>query len=55
MNFQARMKPFTLELESLPEGLLCKSDPHRIKQILINLLGFFLFFPKLFKQKIFNF
>ena len=56
MKFQARMKPFTLELESLlPEGLLCKSDPHRIKQILINLLGFFLFFPKLFKQKIFNF
>ena len=45
MKFQARMKPFDLDLECLiPEGLLCKSDPNRIKQILINLLGCFLFY-----------
>jgi hypothetical protein len=45
MKFQARTKPFALELDSLiPEGLLCRSDPNRIKQILINLLGLFLFY-----------
>jgi len=45
MKFQARTRPFVLEMESLiPDGLLCKSDPNRIKQILINLLGIFLFF-----------
>jgi len=41
MRFQAQARSFTLELETfLPEGLSCKSDPNRIKQILINLLGF---------------
>lgn len=46
MKFQARTRSISLEMEScLPDGLLCKSDPNRIKQILINLLGKFpLFF-----------
>ena len=40
MKFQARTRSLSLEMEScLPDGLLCKSDPNRIKQILINLLG----------------
>lgn len=44
MKFQARTRSLSLEMEScLPDGLLCKSDPNRIKQILINLLGKFPF------------
>ena len=44
MKFQARTRSLSLEMEScLPDGLLCKSDPNRIKQILINLLGKFTF------------
>ena len=43
MKFQSRTRPITLELESLiPVGLCCKSDPNRLKQILINLLGNFI-------------
>ena len=43
MKFQSRTRPITLELESLiPVGLCCKSDPNRLKQILINLLGSFI-------------
>ena len=40
MKFQARARPINLELDlDIPERLICKSDPNRLKQILINLLG----------------
>ena len=40
MKFQARARPISLELESrIPDQLNCKSDPNRLKQILINLIG----------------
>ena len=40
MKFQARARPINLELDlDIPERLSCKSDPNRLKQILINLIG----------------
>ena len=40
MKFQARARPINLELDlDIPERFSCKSDPNRLKQILINLIG----------------
>ena len=45
MRFQAHARSISLEMESyLPDGVMCKSDPNRIKQVLINLIGISLFF-----------
>ena len=44
MRFQANTRALSLEMESvMPNGLLIKSDPNRIKQILINLLSTLLY------------